>query len=179
MLLSLALWIQATDFFTYLRGSGYVYPSILSLHMVAIAFFGGMILMTDMRLLGLAFRNRPVADLVGQFRAPKRWGFLLAITCGLLMLGCKAEEYYYNAFFRAKVALLICVAVHALVFHSRVYSDNKTAEFDREGRVPGIAKTAAALSLLLWIGIACMGRGIGYIEPPFGIHAQLFELLRP
>jgi hypothetical protein len=131
MLLSLALWVQATDFFTYLRGSGYVYPSILSLHMIAIAFFGGMILMTDMRLLGLAFRDRPVADLVDQFRVPKRWGFLLAITCGLLMLGCKAEEYYYNAFFRAKVVLLILVAVHALAFHRSVYL--KAAEFDRDG----------------------------------------------
>ena len=171
MLLSLALWIQATDFFTYLRGSGYVYPSILSLHMVAIALFGGMILLTDMRLLGLAMNKRPVADLVDQLRVPKRYGFLLVAACGLLMLGCKAEEYYYNAFFRAKVALLILIAVHALIFRGRVY--NKAAEFDRAGRVPGIAKLAAGLSLLLWIGIACMGRGIGYIEPPFGIHAQL------
>jgi hypothetical protein len=176
MLLSLALRIQATDFFTYLRGSGYVYPAILSLHMVAIAFFGGMILMTDMRLLGLAFRRRPVADLMDQLRVPKRYGFLLAATCGLLMLGCKAEEYYYNIFFRLKVSLLILVVVHALAFRGSVY--NKAAEFDRSG-IPGRAKLAAALSLLLWIGIACMGRGIGYIEPPFGIHAQLFGFLHP
>jgi hypothetical protein len=172
MLLNLALWVQATDFFTYLRGSGFVYPAILSLHMVAIAFFGGMILMTDMRLLGLAFTNRPVADLVDQLRIPKRWGLLLAVACGVLMLCFKAEEYYYNAFFRAKVALLFLVIVHALLFRSSVYT--RAANFDREGRVPGVAKLAAGLSLLLWISIACMGRGIGYIEPPFGIHAQLF-----
>jgi hypothetical protein len=171
MLLNLALWIQATGFFTYLRGSGYAYPSILSLHMVGIAFFGGMILMTDMRLLGLAMRNRPVSDVVDQLRVPKRYGFLLAATMGVLMLGCKAEEYYYNAFFRAKMTLLILVAVHALIFRSRVYS--QAASFDKAGRVPAVAKTAAALSLILWIGIACMGRGIGYIEPPFGIHAGL------
>ena len=122
MLLKLALWIQATDFFTYLRGSAYVYPSILSLHMVGIAFFGGMILMTDMRLLGLAMRNRPVSDVVDQLRVPKRYGFLLAATMGVLMLGCKAEEYYYNAFFRAKVTLLILIAVHALIFRGRVYT---------------------------------------------------------
>jgi hypothetical protein len=175
MLLSLALWIQATGFFTYLRGSGYVYPVILSLHMVAIAFFGGMILMTDMRLLGLAMRNHPVTDVAGQLRVPKRYGFLLAATCGLLMLGCKAEEYYYNAFFRAKVALLILVVVHALVFRRSVY--DKVTEYDRDGRIPGLAKLAAGLSLVLWVSIACMGRGIGYIEPPMGIHAQLFRFL--
>ena len=79
MLLSLALWIQATDFFTYLRGSAYVYPIILSLHMVAIALFGGMILMTDMRLLGLAMRSYPVSDVIAQFRTPKRIGFVLMV----------------------------------------------------------------------------------------------------
>jgi uncharacterized membrane protein len=175
MLLSFALWIQSTDFFTYLRGSAYAYPVVLSLHMVGIAFFGGMILMTDMRLLGLAMGNRSVTDLIDQLRGPKRYGFLLVAACGLLMLGCKAEEYYYNAFFRAKVALLILIAVHALTFRGSVY--NKAAEFDRDGRVPGLAKLAAGLSLLLWISIACMGRGIGYIEPPFGIHARLLEFL--
>ncbi len=175
MLLSFALWVQSTVFFTYLRGSAYVYPCILSLHMVAIAFFGGMILMTDLRLLGIAMRRRPVADVAEQLRIPKRYGFLLVATCGILMFCCKAEEYYYNIFFRLKVTLLILVAIHAIAFRGSVY--NRVAEYDREGRVPGRAKLAAALSLVLWIGIACMGRGIGYIEPPPGIHAQLFGLL--
>ena len=60
MLLSVAQWIQLTAPFTYLRESHFVYPVILSLHMVAIAFFGGMILMTDLRLLGWAMDTRPL-----------------------------------------------------------------------------------------------------------------------
>jgi hypothetical protein len=58
MVLSIAIWIQNTPFFTYLRGSpSYLYPAILSLHMVALALFGGMVLMTDLRLLGWAMRT--------------------------------------------------------------------------------------------------------------------------
>ncbi len=106
MLLSFALWIQATDFFTYLRGSGYVYPCILSMHMVALAMFGGMILMTDLRMLGWAMRSRPVADVVDQLRVTKRWGLVLMVTLGVLLACCKAEEYYYNIFFRVKLILL-------------------------------------------------------------------------
>jgi len=31
--------------------------------------------------------------------------------------------------------------------------------------------------LLLWISIACAGRGIGYIEPPLDkLHAQLLPI---
>lgn len=172
MLLSFAQWIQATAFFTWLRGSANTYPIIMSLHMVGIAFFGGMILMTDMRLLGLAMRKRPIADVIDQFRVPKRWGLALTATCGILMAGSKAEEYYYNAFFRTKLILFAAVILFELVFYRSVYAN--PAVLDRLPRTPGSAKTAAALSLVLWTAIACCGRGIGYIEPPLNkIHAEI------
>jgi len=172
MLLSFAQWIQATAFFTALRGSANVYPIVMSLHMIGIAFFGGMILMTDLRLLGVAMRKRPIADVIDQLRVPKRWGLLLTVTCGILMAGSKAEEYYYNAFFRAKLILLASVILFEFVFYRSVYAD--PAALDGSPRIPGAAKLAAALSLVLWISIACCGRGIGYIEPPLNkIHARL------
>ncbi|HSR05683.1 MAG TPA: DUF6644 family protein [Bryobacteraceae bacterium] len=172
-MIEFAQFIQQTAFFTELRGSGYVYPVILSLHMVTIALFGGMILMTDMRLLGLAMRSYPVSDVIDQFRTPKRVGFVIMIVLGVLMACCKAEEYYYNDWFRLKMALLV-VGLHALIFRRRVYSG--AAELDHVSPLPAGAKLAAAISLVLWIGIACAGRGIGYIEPPLDkIHAGLLS----
>src|SRR5579863_2118515 len=123
MLLSFAQWIQATAFFTALRGSANAYPIVMSLHMIGIAFFGGMILMTDMRLLGWGMRKRSISDVVDQFRVPKRWGLLLTVTCGILMAGSKAEEYYYNAFFRTKLILLAVVVIVELVFYRSVYAN--------------------------------------------------------
>ena len=172
MLLSFAQWIQFTTFFTDLRGSANVYPIVMSLHMVGIALFGGMILMTDLRLLGWALTKRSIADVVNQFRVPKRWGLLLTATCGILMAGSKAEEYYYNAFFRTKLILFAVVIITELVFYRSVYAS--PAALDRSPSVPANAKLAAALSMLLWTSIACCGRGIGYIEPPLDkIHAQI------
>lgn len=172
MLLSFAQWIELTDFFTAFRGSWFVYPIVLSLHMIGIAFFGGMVLMTDMRMLGWSMREHSIADVVEQFRVPKRYGLLLMVTCGVLMAGAKAEEYYYNVFFRAKLILLALLVVHALTFRKRVYAD--PAALDRTPVIPRNAKVAAALSLLLWTSVACCGRGIGYIEPPLEkIHAGL------
>lgn len=171
MLLSFAQWIQLTGFFTYLRGSGYVYPVVLSLHMITLGVFGGLILITDLRLLGVALTRRPVADVIDQLRLTKRWGLMIMVTLGVLLAGCKAEEYYFNIFFRLKLLMLTLIAIHAATFRRSVYA--KAAEMDRSGIVPGNARLAAALSLVLWIAVACMGRGIGYIDPPFGIHAQL------
>jgi hypothetical protein len=170
--LEFAQWIQSTDWATYLRISAYVYPIILSAHLTGIALFAGTVLATDLRLLGVVMRNQPVSDVVNQLRWPKRIGFLIVATCGFLLASSKAEEYYYNSFFRLKLALFALVAVHALVFRGSVY--NNAAALDQARRMPGNAKLAAALSLLLWISIACAGRGIGYIEPPLSkLHAGL------
>lgn len=172
--LTFAQWVQSTGWATAIRGSWYVYPVILSLHMCAIAFFGAMIAITDLRLLGIVMRQRPVSEVIDQLRVPKRIGFVLVATCGLLLASSKAEEYYYNPFFWTKMSLLALVAVHALVFRPRVY--NRAAELDRGPRIPARAKLAASLSLLLWTCVFCAGRGIGYIEPPLDkLHAALMK----
>ena len=171
-LLQFCQWLQDTDFFTALRGSWYVYPAVMSLHLTAIAVSGGLILFTDLRLLGIALTKYRVSDVVNGLRWPKRIGFLVVATCGILMLGSKAEEYYYNAFVWAKLSLLATVGVHALIFRPSIYNHPET--LDGASEMPGRAKAAAALSMLLWVSIACMGRGIGYIETPVEkIHALL------
>lgn len=170
-LLEFAKWIQGADWATYVRMSAYLYPAILSAHLSGIALFAGAILVTDLRLLGVMLRNQPISDVVGQLRWPKRIGILIVAACGILLASSKAEEYYYNVFFRTKLVLLALVVVHALVFRSGVY--NNTAALDQAGKIPGKARLAAALSLILWISIACVGRGIGYVEPPLDkLHAS-------
>jgi hypothetical protein len=155
--------IQETDFATAIRESALVYPVIMTCHLTAIALFGGMILMTDLRLLGLAMQSRPVADVVGGLRAWKRAGFVIMVTCGILLAASKADSYYGNPYFQLKMSLLALVGVHALVFRRSVYG--KAEEYDRTARIPRLAKIAACLSLLLWIGLVCAGRWIAYFEP--------------
>lgn len=166
MLVSFAIWLQNLELFSFIRVSD-AYAIILTLHVVCISLYAGMILATDMRLLGWGLRSHLIADVVNQLRVPKRIGFILVATCGVLLLGSKAEEYYYNPFVRIKFALFALVAVHALVFRASVY--NKAADLDKPESLPGgaklgRAKLAASLSLFLWLCIACAGRAIGYIS---------------
>ena len=171
-LLSFAQWLQMTKIPADLRGSWYVYPVVLSLHLVFSAFFGGMILLTNLRLLGLGLRRYSISDVISELRWPKRIGFLLVLTCGALLASSKAEEYYYNAFFWAKMSLLFLVFVHGVVFRGSVYRN--TEALDKTASTPGVVKVAACLSLLLWTGVAICGRGIGYIEPPIQkLHAAV------
>jgi hypothetical protein len=170
-MMDFARWLEFTSLFAAIRGSWYVYPIIMSTHLAAIACFGGMILMTDMRVLGLAMKKRSISDLIDQLRWPKRIGFIILATCGILMAGCKAEEYFLNVFFRVKMMLLLLVLIHAMVFRRSVYGN--AAALDKAPVVPGIAKVAAISSFCLWFGLVICGRGIGYVDAPLDkIHAN-------
>lgn len=151
--------IRDTSLATAVRESGLAYPLILSLHLTSIAVFGGMILVTDLRLLGVAMVSVPVTDVIGQLRWWKRAGFVVMVTCGGLMAAAKADQYYANPYFQIKMALLLLVGVHALVFRRSVYGN--PGKPDR-----ATAMAAACLSLALWLGIMSAGRWIAYYETP-------------
>ena len=156
--MSFAAFFQAvrdTAFFTGVRESMLVYPIVMSLHLTCIAIFGGMILMTDLRLLGWAMTSVPVTDVIKQFRIFKWLGLIVMVTCGILLFGAKATDYYDNPYFLIKISLLLLVGVHAWVFHRDVYGNPEA--LDRAPAIPGKAKAAALVSLALWTSIVFSG----------------------
>jgi len=154
-------------------GSALMYPLVLATHLICIALFGGMILLTNLRLLGLSLTSYSISDVVGRFRIWKRIGFLVMITCGFLLAGSEAEKYQGNPYFWVKMTLLILIGVHGLVFRPSVYQN--TAALDAAPTIPQNAKIAAVLSLVLWISVVSMGRMIGYYEPPVERAASSFS----
>jgi hypothetical protein len=156
-------WLQDTHMATSLRESALVYPIVMTGHLTGMGLFGGMIAITDLRLLGLAMRKTSITDVVNQLRVWKRIGGVMVITCGALLLASKAELYYYNPFYWTKMSLLLLVGVHALVFRG-VYSNPEA--LDAAPKVPVKAKVAACISLLLWIGLVTAGRSIAYWDVP-------------
>jgi hypothetical protein len=151
--------IESTGIATDLRESELAYPIVLSLHLTCLAFFGGLILATNLRLLGVAMVSTPAREVIARLRPWKRGGFVLMITLGLLLAACKASRYLANPYFLVKLSLLCMVGVHGLVFRRRVYAT--AGEPDSR-----VARTAAVLSILLWVSIVTMGRLIAYYEPP-------------
>ncbi len=162
-ILEIFKWVQSTAPMTAFRESGLVYPITLSLHLTGMGLFGGMIAITDLRLLGWVMKRSSITDVVEQLRWWKRIGFVLVVGCGIMLVGCKAELYYYNPFYWTKMTLLLLVGVHALAFRS-VYGNTKA--LDSAPTVPAKAKLAACISLLLWVGLVTMGRSIAYFDVP-------------
>lgn len=155
---SLLDWIESTDLSTAIREGALPYPIIGGIHLLGIALFGGMVLITDLRLLGWAMRRRPVRDIVQQFRPWKWVGFAVVVASGLLLGWAEPQKLYRSPAFWIKMALLALVGVHALGFRARVYGN--TARLDVAETIEG--KLAACISLLLWAGLIVSGRLIAF-----------------
>ncbi|MEO8098122.1 MAG: DUF6644 family protein [Acidobacteriota bacterium] len=156
--------LQDMSLATTIRESALTYPIVLATHLTGMGLFGGMIVMTDLRILGVAMKQRTMAEVHNQLRPYKHLGLTLVVTCGLLLAWSKAAVYWPNPYFKMKLSLLALVALHALVFRGPVYKN--LGQMDKFGKATGMAKLAAVISLLLWINLVAAGRWIGYWEAP-------------
>ena len=157
-MVSILEWIESTELSTAIREGALSYPIIGGVHLLGIALFGGMLLMTDLRLLGWAMQRRSVSDIVLQLRWWKWAGFVIVVASGLLLGWCEPLKLYRSPAFWVKMALLVLVGVHAFVFRARVYRN--TTELDVAMTTE--AKLAASISLLLWAGLIVSGRLIAF-----------------
>ncbi len=106
-----------------------------------------MVVLTDLRWLGLGMRSYSVPDVVDGLRVPKRIAFGLAGASGAVLFGANAGQYSSNPWFWIKIALLASIGAHYLLFRRTEYSD------------AGRRKLASGLSLLLWTGVVVAARG--------------------
>ena len=155
---SMLEWIESTDLSTAIREGALLYPIIGGFHLLAIALFGGMLLVSDLRLLGWAMQRWQVADVLAQFQAWKRLGFVMVVSSGLLLGWAEPIKLYRSPSFWVKMALFALVGLHAIVFRADVY--RAAAKLDA-GITPR-AKLAAIISLFLWAGLIVSGRLIAF-----------------
>jgi hypothetical protein len=152
-------WLQDLSFPTNIRESAWLFPTIETVHVFALVLVVGSIMTVDLRLLGLANRDRPFTHVAGEM-LPWTWtAFAVAAVAGLLMFSSKALTYYGNIPFRLKMLCLVLAGINMLVFHG--IGTRHLKMWDNIGP-PRAAKFAGGASLLLWTIIVGAGRWIGF-----------------
>src|SRR5262245_30104539 len=100
------IWLEGTSFSTWLRGSPslWVFPFILILHTVGLAFFVGANVAWDVRVLGFSV-GIPLDALRRYFLV--MWaGFWINAISGVLLLIAYPTKELTNPLFYAKLALI-------------------------------------------------------------------------
>lgn len=160
MILRFVEWLGGTGWSVALLESLWVWPLVESTHVLTIGLFVGTAVMTDMRLVGLAFKSVPVSDFTRRLLPWTRAGFAIMVVTGLLIVYANPIRYYYNVFFRLKLILLAVAGLNVWVFHGRIH--RTVAEWDTDPVPPRAARVAGAVSLFSWALIVVAGRMIAY-----------------
>jgi hypothetical protein len=152
-------WLQDSSAPTAIRESGWLFPTIETVHVFALVLVVGSIMTVDLRLLGIANRNRPFSQVAGEM-LPWTWAaFGIAAIAGLLMFSSKAIVYYNDIPFRIKILLLVFAGLNMMSFHWM--GTRQLASWDH-GRAHLPARLAGGASLLLWTSIVAAGRWVGF-----------------
>jgi hypothetical protein len=131
-------WLEATDVATAVRENEVLFPWIESVHVLAIVLVIGTISIVDLRLLGLASRDRAVSRLIREV-LPYTWGaFLVAALTGSLLFCSNAMTYGHNFFFRGKLVLLVLAPVRRPPY--RPVERRAAAALEREDDRRGLAR---------------------------------------
>lgn len=156
--------IEATNFATTIRDSIWMFPIVESIHVISFTLVVGTIAIIDLRLLGLASRQRSFQRMTSDLMKWIWAAFILTVVTGLTMFTTNARVYYHNPFFRAKMILLVFAGLNMAVFE--LTAGRTIRDWDNGAPTPRVGKTAAVLSLVLWISIIFMGRIIGFTTHP-------------
>jgi hypothetical protein len=143
-----------------IRESPWLFPTIETIHVFALAIVVGTIARLDVRLLGFRSRDRDVGDLARE-SLPWTWAFFaFAAISGALMFAARAMTYGHSLAFQIKLAVLALAAVNMAIFHLTIY--RTVATWGTDATPPVAARLTGGLSLLFWITIVVAGRWIGF-----------------
>jgi uncharacterized protein DUF6644 len=144
---------------TQIRESDWLFPTIETVHVFAVVLVVGTIMTVDLRLLGVANKERPYSQVAAEM-LPWTWtAFAIAALAGMLMFSSKALTYYGDIPFRLKMVCLLLAGINMVMFH---WLGTRHLDTWDRGRPPRAAKFAGGASLLLWTTIVAAGRWIGF-----------------
>jgi hypothetical protein len=152
--------VEALQVSVLMRESTWLFPTVETVHVLALTLVIGTIARVDLRLLSILNAKDSVQQVMAGL-LPWTWGaFLVAAVSGTLMFCSHAVKYAENVPMLIKFVLLGFAGVNMMLFH--IFGLRHVAEWDT-GPTPGVAKVAAATSLAVWLSIVGFGRWIGFV----------------
>jgi hypothetical protein len=158
LLLSFCQWCDNSFFGHGVRNSVWLFPFVEILHLLALGVLGGTVLIINLRLLGLRFRDERVSDLAQEVQPWMAGSLIVMLVSGFFLFSSESVKMYGNWAFRAKMTSLVL----AIIFNFTIYRKVIMAEETQIS--PGRQRLAALVSLALWAGVGFAGRAIGYVN---------------
>ncbi|HEY7639185.1 MAG TPA: DUF6644 family protein [Steroidobacteraceae bacterium] len=160
LLLKFAEAIGATWISVALHESFYMYGWVESIHVITLMLSLGMLIVIDLRMLGLWLTDVPASRIAQRLDRPMLIGFSIMVVTGVLLYVGIPIRTTQSLWFRIKLILLVVAFINAWLF--RRHMQASVGSWDVAPVPPRRTRVAAALSLTLWAGVVCCGRFIAY-----------------
>jgi hypothetical protein len=165
-LLDLAQRIEATPLAVALAESRYAFPIVEGVHLIGLALSVGLIFLTDLRLIGVLFREVPVTDVLRHLRPYVLMGFAAVFASGALLFWAEASMLVENPAFPVKLLFIVLAGLNALYFEFVIAKRAPVRE--NHPVLPASVRRAGLASLVLWSIVIICGRLIPYMPVPAG-----------
>jgi hypothetical protein len=152
-------WMQTTAINQLVLGYAWSWPTLESLHFLALCTLMGSLLIMDLRLIG--FNNIIPLKAVHSLMPVAIVSFAINLITGLGFLFGEPYLYFANWAFWAKMALVLLAGLNFLVYFTKV--EPKIIHLGPSEPTPPLAKTVGALSLVFWFGVLSFGRLLPYL----------------
>lgn len=154
-LLAFAEWCSSTRLALLISESPWAFAVIESVHLLGLSVIGGMVIVLDLRLLGVGLTRYSVRDLAREVWPWQNLALVVMLTTGVLLFLSEATKCYYSTPFWVKISTL-------LVSMAFLYTVKRTIVFAHApaGRTTGAI--VALLSLGMWFVVGASGRWIGF-----------------
>jgi hypothetical protein len=149
--------ISQTALVRWTAESDWGYPIVLTSHAIGMALVVGILLMIDLRVLGLA--NKISLDSLRLYFRVAWVGLLINACSGTLLFLANYTAFLHNTAFLTKMSLLALggLATWILV---REISSSTVDQPSRRARV------IASVCIAIWLGAIVAGRIVGYTSVP-------------
>jgi len=154
-------WLEVArgDLATGIQLTPYVYAVFEGIHLVGAAFFFGSIFLLDLRLLGFApqLLAGPAGRFLLRIAGP---AFVVLAVSGTLLFVPSADRYAASPIFFLQLASIAVGGLNALAFHLSAW--RRIDAWSSRPRPPWTVRTAAIVSVVVWVSVIALGRGMGY-----------------
>ncbi|RYY76435.1 MAG: hypothetical protein EOO52_02690 [Gammaproteobacteria bacterium] len=145
-----------------LSESIYMYPIVEGLHLISLIFSFGLILLTDLRLVGLFLPGVPVQDLLHKLRPWLISGFVVTFITGFLLVFVNGPSLMNTWVFPLKLLLIVFAGLNAVWFEYKF--GRQVIQWGHQTSSPKGAKIAGWVSLTSWSLVIVCGRLIPYLN---------------
>jgi hypothetical protein len=140
-----------------MQQSRWGFAVVEAIHLLGLAILGGVVLIVDLRLLGLILKAESPRNIARGLSRTLLASLTIMVLTGIALTSEEALKCYHSPAFRWKMALLAAAVVFYFTLHRAAVLRTDKNQANLTSRLAGI------VSLTLWLGVGVAGRAIGLL----------------